>query len=151
MPLAITGMSTLNKPDHRHNSRSRAARTRNTRHPVRVRRLVPDYLQGCRYAFTRPWRGDRDQWVHHHVVASVAGFVLAGVGVVEQLSRGLSTAALWCLAFLAFGFANAWVVVDRYRRRDKPETERMAAALDTLGARIADRVLDRRDRRNKDQ
>lgn len=116
-----------------------------------MRQLVRDYHQGCKYAFTRPSREDRDQWVHHHVVASVAGFVLAGIAAVDQLQRGLSTASLWCVAFLAFGIVNAWVVVDRYRRRDEPETKRIADALDTLGARIADRVLDRRNRRSEDQ
>lgn len=113
---------------------------------VTVVNLLLDYLRGCRYSFSRPWRADRDQGLNHNAAASMACFVIAAVGTAAILRRGDALSnVLWVLLVLGYAIAQAAVVVQRYRHRDEPEVDRLGSALGRVGTRIGDWLADRRE------
>ena len=115
---------------------------------VSVVQLLLDYLRGCRYAFSRPWRAERDQGLNQNAVASMACFVIAAVGTAAILRRGDALwNFLWVLLLVGYAIAQAAVVVNRYRHRDEPEVDRLGSALERVGTRIGDWLADRREGR----
>lgn len=98
---------------------------------------MADYVRAIGYAFSRPWRENRDQSLNQNVIASLFGFTCAVIAGFVVLVKGDELVnLLWGALFLAFGLAEAAYVVHRYRQRNEPERDPYDRIVRTVDDRI---------------
>ncbi len=104
---------------------------------------VRDYIHALRYAFTRPWKAEKDSNLHSYAIASIFGLVCGGLGAIRVVVDDDRLGnLLWGLVFLALGLGEGAHIVHRYRRRDEPEPDH----IEQINGFI-DRIVDARKRR----